>query len=191
MIAQAVTFLTALLDAHIDMRTQAKGPHVVCGSPVGHDAQSAAAVKEKLVLTLMHMQRETVSGHAAPHLRKTQRGFAQSLPPLHLNLSLLISANFPEDYERGLRLLSSAIGFFQVHPVFHARNAPDLPEGFERLTVEWQDISFNDAQTMWSTLGGVHMPAALYRIRMIVIEDTDPGTDVPVIKGTSITGETL
>lgn len=123
----------------------------------------------KVVLSLLNLERE----NAAPvstTTRRTDGGFDRHAPPLHLNLQLLASASFANDYTQGLARLSAVLGFFQGRHSFTPETAPGLPPNVERLTVEFLPLSLGEMSNLWTTLGAKYMPCAVYRVRMVTIQ---------------------
>ena len=104
-------------------------------------------------------------------------------PPIHLNLSLLITCRF-DQYVTSLVHLSSVIEFFQHHRVFsaeHQRPANPFPAVLEKLLVEFQSQNFEKLNHMWGMLGGLYLPSALYKLRMIKVQ-LDEDSEGPEIR---------
>lgn len=97
-------------------------------------------------------------------------------PSLPLNLEILFVSRHSEDYEQALKGLSIVLRYFQAHPIF----TPDkpggqmaLPGGIEKLTVELLSPSREEMNDIWSSLRTHCLPAALYRVSMLVYDDRD------------------
>jgi len=186
MIDNTTAFLVDQLNRFLATRVTGKGPHVVLGSPVSPDGPVTLDITDKVVVTLLNIEREYVAANTSNAYTKHSGGIARSAPPLNLNLILLISANYPSSYETGLKLLSAILAFFQGHPIFNRQNAPTLPQSLKRLTFEWQDMNLQTAHNMWAGLGGKYLPCAIYKARMLIFEDAWLGDDVPLITGTKV-----
>jgi hypothetical protein len=94
-------------------------------------------------------------------------------PEIRLNLYVLFVARFPDDYIRSLRNLSSVIRYFQSHRVFNAENSPELAEPLAQLNVELITPSFAEQNEIWGALRTAYQPSALYKVRLVVFQDTE------------------
>ena len=101
-------------------------------------------------------------------------------PKVFLNIYVLFAVSLPNYFE-SLRRLSLIIQFFQSKYVFDSSNSPTLDKGIEKLIVDMYTLNFEQSNQLWSTLGGRYIPSALYKVRLIGIEDTEPGTQAPLI----------
>ena len=99
-----------------------------------------------------------------------------AIPPLHLNLYLLIAANF-KNYDTSLISISKVIEFFQGKKVFTSSNtvynrdnvAFEILDDF-RFILEIYSPSFEELNNIWGTLGGRQMPSVIYKVQLIQIE---------------------
>ena len=91
-------------------------------------------------------------------------------PELKLNLNVLVAANF-KFYDQALKYLTWVLLYFQSHPVFTREAAAGLDPQIERLVVELQSLSFEQLNQMWGFVGAKQLPAAVYRVRMVVLQD--------------------
>lgn len=186
MIDKTARFLVDQMNRFLATRVKGKETHVVLASPIHADGDAATDITDKIIVTLVNIEREFVAGNTAQGYARTADGLARSNPPLNLNLVFLVSANYPGSYENGLNFLSSIVAFFQGNPVFNARSAPGMPANLDRLTVEWQDQSVQSIHSLWTALGGKYLPSVVYKVRMLVLEDSWLGEDVPLVTATEV-----
>ncbi len=108
---------------------------------------------------------------------------------VYTNLFVLFACNHG-NYNTALTKLSQVIEFFQGKNVFthlDGKNAVtsngDKDEKF-KLIVELQDVSFEQNNYIWSSLGGKQFPAVLYKVRMVPLEATDQqhGEGEPILE---------
>jgi len=94
-------------------------------------------------------------------------------PKLKLNLHVLFAAKF-QKYDEGLRSLSLVLTFFQSHLTFTNSAYPGLDPRIERLAVELQSLSYEQLNQVWAYLGAKHLPSAIYKIRLVALQDVAP-----------------
>lgn len=107
-------------------------------------------------------------------------------PALKLNLHVLFAASF-QRYDHALHYLSHVLTFFQAHSSFTQDRYPDLDPRIERLTVELLSLGYEQLNQLWAFIGGKHLPSAVYRVRMVILQDLEPTVVQPPI--TSIEAE--
>lgn len=95
-------------------------------------------------------------------------------PEIRINLYVLFVARFKR-YEQGLDCLSQIIQHFQGNRTFDHHNAPDLDEGVEKLVLELVTLPFAEQNEMWNALRTTYHPSVLYKVKMVVFRDQDPG----------------
>lgn len=142
---------------------------VLISNFMNQDGSSAIIEPDKVVVTLVNLQEEKVSGNS------------QSVK---LVLSLLFTANFSgKNYLEALKFLSATVSFFQSNTVFDSSNSPDLDSGIEKLRFEIDNLDFNQQSNLWGALGAKQMPAVLYKVRMINFRDSEISNSFPVFGG--------
>ncbi len=137
--------------------------------------QPGANLDDKLIISLVNIEEES-------SLKNTRTVRAHSLtgtleyrnPPVSLNLYLLFSANFTNNYDKALRILSLVIEFFQGTRVFRTP-APGgigaLSGGIAELSFNLYTMTFEQLNHLWGALGGKQLPSALYRVYLVQLED--------------------
>jgi hypothetical protein len=135
----------------------------------------------KVVITLVGLRQEETLRNL-PHYKVSNGETIYKNPPVHLNLFVLITAN-SGSYETSLKYLSQIIKCFQAKNTFshldsfEQLNDPDINQkdlGPFRLLVDLYSPSFEEANYLWSTLGGKQLPAACYKIRVLALEQDIP-----------------
>jgi hypothetical protein len=185
MIDKTMTFLLGELNGFLGTVFPASEQQVVLSSLALHDGSVPREIENKMVLTLTNIERE----HAATSRESSSVSRGSSTlragPPLNLNLYFLLAASFPSDCAQALRLLSAALGFLHSKPVFTPQDSAAFPRGLERLTVEMVNLGIGDLHNLWSCTGAKYLPSALYKARMITLQDGWITERVPVITSTS------
>lgn len=144
---------------------------------VGTDKDDTVNFKaDALSVLLIRIEEETALRPPDRYARAGADGARQRVEPeIRLNLWLLLVARFP-DYLAAMRHLSRVLGYFQNHRVFTADNAPDLGAGLQQLTLELVTPTFSEQNEIWGCLRTAYLPSLLYKVRLVVFQDSDPRT---------------
>jgi len=103
-------------------------------------------------------------------------------PEIKLNLHVLFAANF-KAYDQGLKQLSYVLTFFQGHPVFTRERYPGLDARIDRLGVDLIGLSFEQLNQLWAFVGAKQLPAVVYRVRLVALQDDEPlSVGAPITK---------
>jgi hypothetical protein len=140
----------------------------------------SAGITSDLRLTLIGIDEERILKNQ-PHIRTSPIGYSYKKPPLHVNLFLLITANYGHDgknYEDGLDALANVLGFFQERPILNFREYPyALKDDILIQYLDWQiemellSLSLEEMYHLWGVLGGKILPSVMYKARLIPIEE--------------------
>lgn len=134
----------------------------------------------KMVVSLLNVERETSGGISAPVQHTGNGRYARMQPPLLLNLNIMLAAVFDErQYAESLSLLSDTLRFIQSVPKFTV-------EGTD-YTIEMVNISTQDMNNVWTLLGGQYYPSVVCKIRRLSIDGESITTggrtaDKPIIE---------
>lgn len=93
-------------------------------------------------------------------------------PPVNLNLYLLCTVCM-SNYEHALIYLSHLIAFFQGKYSFTTKDSvvtvEGLPDDFH-IILDLHSLTFEQANYLWSTLGGKQHPFVCYKVRLLRIQ---------------------
>lgn len=174
MIAKTLSQLAVQLNRFLRHNFKLEEDVVLVSNLNEADGTVLTQVNNKLVLFLVGIEKEAASRSKAV---LPDAGFARSAnsaPPLHLNLHLMLAANFNgSNYSDALTLLSASISFFQRNPLFTHQNLPDLDPTIERLALDMENLSIQDTSNLWGMLSGKYLPSVLYKVRMISFDGAD------------------
>jgi hypothetical protein len=178
MIDVAISHIAAQLNQSLRRTLQVGEDLVVVSNIVEQDGTLAQHVANKLVVSLVSIERDTM-----PHRGGGSTGFSrigQRAEPMYLNLLLMLAANFAgSNYTEALKFISAAISFFQGRPVLDHQNTPEMDPRIERLVLEMENLGLSDLSNLWSILSGKYLPSVLYRVRMVVLDAGQVGAQVP------------
>jgi Pvc16 N-terminal domain len=177
MIDKALQLILAQLNQYV--QPVAGADEVVLGNIALNESPEQDEIKNKVVISLVNVEEESTLKNTLTY-RKTVSDVKYIEPPVHLNLYLLFSANYPEAYETSLIRLSEVIRFFQSRRIFSIDNAQPLPDTLDPddpdtkelyLTIELYTLTFEQINHLWGALGGKQMPFVLYKVRLVTMQD--------------------
>lgn len=145
-----------------------------------------AALANKVVLTLLNIEQEA-SMKNVPTRVQEGNGYKKVNPPIYVYMQILIAANYPSNYETSLSRLASCIKFFQGKQSFSLQDSPvpelqgDNNNSEIKFTTELVSPTFEQLNHIWGMLGGKALPAALYKVRIVMLErDAILGSEEPI-----------
>ncbi|NOQ72205.1 MAG: DUF4255 domain-containing protein [Crocinitomix sp.] len=131
---------------------------------------SGEPIPTELGVTLVNIEEDRINRAIDPYL-KTESGVTRVNPELKLNLFVLFSANFDSNYSEALKFISYVVRFFQSKNVFTTENTPALDADVKKLIVELHPMSFEQQNYLWGMVGGKYLPSALYKFRLLVVQE--------------------
>lgn len=178
LIRNALETISGLANAYLENLDRRGDAWISLTSLVDHNGTLNQGARDKIVMCVYNITRETTISTYQSTLsggRKSDpaAGLAIVSPPLFVDIHLMFMANFTEkNYSDGLAALSRLIGYFQQTPFFDPANAPTLDPTFDKLTLEFENLSPVDVNYVMSMLGTRYLPSAFYKLRMIPFAST-------------------
>jgi len=125
---------------------------------------------DNILVTLVNISEEFTMKNNPNYVREGDNINYRNAP-LNLNLYVLFSACNQSNYDKSLIYLSSIVEFFQGKNTFTKQNSPTTKTGLKdfRLILDIYSPTFEQANYLWSTLGGKQFPYVLYRVRLVEI----------------------
>jgi Pvc16 N-terminal domain len=158
---------------------------VVLSNLVDPDGKPAEGARNKLVMFLAGIQKETLVSTYTAAVPAGDSSFTIVPPPLYVNLYVLLMANFYDaNYAEGLGMITQAIRFFQQHPAFTRDSLPDLPDGVDRLTWDMANLDPLNLNYVMSLAGVKYLPAVYYRVRLLTFQSAAVQRQAPAVRGT-------
>ena len=149
--------------------------------PAGHD----------ILITLIHIEEErnTKPQGLNYHYYKDESGnttrITNQTPEIILNLYILISSQ-NEQYTTALRQISQVIGIFQKKNTFDKKEMQkEGIENIELLSLDLHPLTFEQNNSLWQTLGAKVMPSVVYKVRAIVVQESEE-KDSDIVKDAKI-----
>lgn len=175
----ALSFVADEVNAHLRKRTGTELGAVSAG-PVADERGNWVVPLDTTRLTLFQIDEERALREQVPERTIVGGREVRLPPPLRLNLVVLFAGRF-QQYDQALRTLSHILAFFQAHPLFTPADSPSLPTGTERLAMDLISYGPEQLNQMWACLGAKHLPCAVYRMRVVSLQDQEPaGTGLPI-----------
>jgi hypothetical protein len=157
---------------------------VVLNNPVSNNGEPFADGKAVYV-SLLNIEEELILREGGMTRRVNGDGILNLQPAVYLNLQLIILANVPNDYKKQLQSIYEVIEFFQSNPVFNLKNTPELAEygfsGNDQFTVELNTLPLKDMHYIWSNLGLKQMPAVIYKLKTLKVQNSGQKSNGGVI----------
>ncbi len=172
MIDSAIGHLTEQVNLHLKNQFVLRDDVAVASGLVETDGSSLLAIQDKVVLTLVNVERDTTLNQPASHTATVTNLNATLHQPLAFNLYTLVASNFQSSrYVEALKMLSSVVEFFHQRPIFDHATSPNLDPQIERLAMEVHNLSLEDLSDLWKIRGGNYVPSVMYRVRTLAIPE--------------------
>jgi hypothetical protein len=184
MLLQALTIIRKELDTYlvsqdgdsVDERVLLENP----SSINWNDPAANGGLTDKVIMSLAGIEEVTMRRND-PHYKIRDNQTEYTNPPVYLDLSVMFSSYFPEDYALGITRLTQVIEFFQGKSVFSLKANP-LPEFFAvpdindlKVQMDLKQMTLEQTSQLWLTLGGRMLPSVCYTARTVAVKR--PATD--------------
>jgi len=181
MLDVAGNFLTKELNSYLFARTGATFGNALL-SRIVDDAGKWAIPDDQIGVSMVNVEEERALKSQVPYPTYSNGRHVVLEPEIKLNLHVLFAANF-KAYDQGLKQLSYVLTFFQGHPVFTRERYPGLDARIDRLGVDLIGLSFEQLNQLWAFVGAKQLPAVVYRVRLVALQDDEPlSVGAPITK---------
>jgi hypothetical protein len=175
--------LRARLDATFKISDPRSEEWVALTNPIDLDGRVSESARNKIVMLLVGLQSDTTIGTFPGTIPVAADQFARIAPPLHLNAFVMFFSNFTErNYATGLGMLSRTISFFQENPVFTPERLPGMPDGVDKIALDFVNLDLMQTNHLMGMLGLKYMPCALYKLRMLTFASNAAASFVPAAR---------
>jgi len=179
MLDVALKFLARQLNAYLLSRTGSAFGEVEIGRLVD-DAGKWAVKEDHIGAALVNVEEERALKNQRPETVFVNGANVVLEPALKLNLHVVFAANF-QRYDHALHYISHVLTFFQSHPSFTQDRYADLDPQIERLNAELLSLGYEQLNQLWAFIGGKQLPSAVYKVRLIALQDVEPITVQPPV----------
>ncbi|UGQ48183.1 DUF4255 domain-containing protein [Massilia endophytica] len=178
MIDKALSFILGELNNYLDANFPAQEKAAVLASLSNPDDSVPLGIDNKLVLSLVNIERETAIGSTG-FVSRQGTAYGKTNPTLYLNLYVLLSASYANNYAGALKMLGHAMAFFQAKWGFDPQNSANFPAGVSQLSMEVVSLSMAELSTLWAVLGANYLPSVVYKLRMVTVQEDWMITPIP------------
>jgi hypothetical protein len=186
-------FIVNELDHHLrEQRVLPGNAEIILNNIALLESDEGEALRSNIIITLVNLEEESTLKNTSQYQRRADGRINLVQPPVWLNLYLLFSCNFPNNYTGALSVLGQIIQFFQTFPVLNGANPlSGVVENQDvvkedlvnmKLTFELYTLTFEQINHLWGALGGKQVPSVLYKARMINIQDRRVFREGPMIE---------
>lgn len=173
MLLEALQIVENSLRTYLEQRLGTGPGTMVCLGNVAMADQNND-LDDKLIISLVNIEEESSLKNARTvRSSALTGGSTYHNAPVSLNLYLLFSANFANNYDNALRILSLVLEFFQGQRTFTSPPStdPDRLNARAELSFNLYTMTFEQLNHLWGALGGKQLPSALYRVYLVQLED--------------------
>jgi hypothetical protein len=164
----AISHLAQQLNEYLRRRHGLDDDIVAVSNIVEPGGTAAPHTVNRLVICLANIEKDSMAQQGLPHPAMQAGRLAVYGKPLFLNLYVVVAATFGDKhYPEALVFLSSAIEFFQRHPVFDRQSTPGLDGRIEKLLVDIENLDTAALSNLWGMMGGRYLPSVYYKVRMV------------------------
>jgi hypothetical protein len=189
MLHLAADFLTRELNSWLVQRTGGSFGAAVL-TRIATDAGKWAIPDDQVGVALVNVEEERALKSQVPQTTYVDGRQVLREPEIKLNLYLLFAPHF-KNYDQGLKQLSYVLTFFQGHPVFTRERYPGLDPRIEKLGVDLIGLTFEQLNQLWGFIGAKQLPSAVYRVRLVALQDDEPAAIQPPITAIGASVEVL
>jgi hypothetical protein len=194
MIKEAFAFLAEEVNKYLSLKLGVTtDPRLIVGNVVKvYDTDGQGGnnnLTNKAILSLINIEEDRISKSQENFSRSDDRVVYKN-PKIHLNLYALYAVN-RTDYSDALKWLSLIIQHFQYQNVFTPRTNPSLDSRIDTLILDLYSVNMEQLNHLWGVLGGKYIPSALYKVRVVGIEEDMIDGSGPYIKEIGIMEKSL
>jgi hypothetical protein len=182
MIDFTLGYLRDLLNQHLKAKFSLPDNKVVLSNLVENDGSIG---EDKVIIFLLQVEEESSLKNIGANRNMNSSTYSNSNAPIFLNLHVFFCMNFKnQKYFEGLTYLSAIISFFQTNKIIKPVGYPDFSNRFEKISMELCKTTYDQMSNIWSAVGAKLLPSALYKVRLVDIQDTNIKGVTPAILNT-------
>lgn len=190
MLYQALSLVQSELNLYLQQLPQLMGLNVSANLHNVANIEQEPPDDESVMVSLVNIEEERALKNIRVASRNNLNGqITYEHTPVHLNLYILFSA-FSANYDNALKYLSHVMEFFVSRPLFQVDNFQDTTIGSNlddfttngiRLSFNMYSMTFEQQNHLWGSLGGKMLPAVMYRVTLVRIDELQSrGNGMPI-----------
>lgn len=170
MIYEVLQTLTDNLNVYFRTKLKIQEDKAELSAIVNQDGTIALQSENKVLVTLLNIEREPFSASGANIGRQK----------LSLNIIVIFSCHFSNsNYSEAIRFLDLIITYFEENYTLEAYNIYD---GNNKIKIEIETFNLDKVQNIWSTIGAKYLPSVIYKLRMIVVDSNNISAFTPAVQ---------
>lgn len=188
MIDHALNLIAQRLNQHLKSKFSSDDDLVIIGGLADDNGQRPEFSRNRLLLFVTNIAQDTT--FAQDSMRRSvdrpeaasPASMAAQTQSIHLNISIMLASNFDaENYVEGVKVLSQAMAYLQLHANFNPQNTPEMDKSIKKLSLEICDLSVGNSSHLWEAIGRSYMPSILYLMRTVSINADALPSEKPLI----------
>ncbi|HAA18467.1 MAG TPA: DUF4255 domain-containing protein [Cytophagales bacterium] len=179
----ALKFLRDELNQYLQKRKPSSTHKVEFTYLTKNDGQGADF---KLGMSLVNMEEERKVKDQSFYKESPAGQPIRVHPEVKINLYVLFTVKDEDQYEQALEYLSLIVQFFQANPYFNGQTHPTLDASIQKLIAELYTLSFEQQNNLWGSLSTRYLPSALYKIRLVAVQEVNELDIAPSLDASSI-----
>lgn len=188
MIGSTLDFVAQQLNSYIcnALKINPSSNKVLLSAIVEPGGEIAVKEPNVLLLKLINIEPDPIANGSEPVVRHPRGSDIVESAPLYLNLRFILAAYFkPEQVKMGQDMLTLGISYLQGKPLWNPQNTPELPDNIQRLVFEMGSLDLHQLNHVWGAIGTKYLPSAIYKVRMLTVDNHAFREFVPVVKTTA------
>lgn len=169
MIQEALNYIESKINEHFRLAYGTDEDIALLNSVVNPDGTLPAENRNKLVLSLIKMEEETMKPYYQQQRRTKTGEYLQEELTSRYNIGLLLTSNF-DTYNESLKFIEAGLRYFKENAVFVKTVYADIPASIENLEVQEARLDYNQMETIWSTLGARYQLSVVYKLRVVGLQ---------------------
>ena len=169
MLDVVLNFFAGEINAYLKARTGIDADVVELSAIVDENGKYKIG-KDSVGVNIINIEEECIHKEQLPKSTYQSGQHIILEPRLNLNLSVMFAANY-KHYDQALKYISYVMTYFQSHRLFVPGDYAALDQSLKRVVVELQRLNYDQLNQVWAYIGAKQLPAAIYRVRMIGIQD--------------------
>ena len=180
MLGQVLTFLRRRLDAELRAQGEEESANEKVVFIDGDKMEPLKFTLNTVTLMVVNVREERILRAPDRWRQPTADGGSRSsFPDIRLQLQLLFVAHF-KAYDESWEQLYRVIDHFQRNPVYTRHDAPDLPDGVNKLMFELLTLDFAAQNEIWNALRVCYHPSVAYKTSLVVVRDDQGEAATPM-----------
>lgn len=163
MVNDSLQFISNMLDKYLMGKLNVSESKVVLSNPVTADGAVPDANRNKVVLSLVNMDRTAVKAPISFGYKAATANPVDDVKPGNYTLYVLVSMSF-DNYTESLKFLDEVINYFSEHTELNRADHPELPAKAAKIEVAHESTDGIHMRSIWLAMGARYQPSLIYKL---------------------------